>query len=152
VRELRPHPGAGLKTLRVFTDGAARGNPGPAGAGVVIEDDQGMRLRGLCRYLGKATNNEAEYLALIDGLKAASEWKPDRLEVFLDSKLVVEQLKGSYRVRKPELKPLYDEAKVLLGGFDDPVIEHVERERNKGADALANQAIDEHVKKAKPAG
>jgi ribonuclease HI len=152
VRELRPHPGAGLKTLRLFTDGAARGNPGPAGAGVVIEDDQGMRLRGLCRYLGVATNNEAEYLALIEGLKAVSEWKPDRLEVLLDSKLVVEQIKGGYRVKKPELARLYDEAKKLLGVFEDVDIQHVERERNKGADALANKAIDEHVKKAKPPG
>ena len=68
----------------MFTDGAARGNPGPAGVGVVIEDDQGLRLRGLHRYIGKATNNEAEYQALIEGLKAVSEWKPDRLEVYLD--------------------------------------------------------------------
>jgi ribonuclease HI len=153
MRELRPHPGAGLKVLKLFTDGAARGNPGHAGLGVVIEDEQGMRLQGLCRYIGKRTNNEAEYEALIEGLKAASEWKPDRLEIYLDSKLVVEQLKGTYRVRKPELQPLYDEAKKLLGRFDDPpVIEHVERERNKGADALANMAIDEKVKKPKRGG
>jgi ribonuclease HI len=119
---------------------------------VVIEDDQGMRLRGLCRFLGVATNNEAEYMALIDGLRAVSEWKPDRLEVYLDSKLVAEQLKGGYRVKKAELKPLYDQAKTLLGAFDDVDIQHVKRELNKGADALANLAIDEHVKKAKPAG
>jgi ribonuclease HI len=116
---------------------------------VVIEDDHGMRLRGLHRWLGVATNNEAEYLALIDGLKAVSEWKPDRLEVFLDSKLVVEQLKGAYRVRKNELMQLYDEAKTLLGGFDDVEVTHVARERNKGADALANKAIDEHVERDK---
>jgi ribonuclease HI len=116
---------------------------------VVIEDDHGMRLRGLHRWLGVATNNEAEYRALIDGLKAVSEWKPDRLEVFLDSKLVVEQLKGAYRVRKNELMQLYDEAKTLLGGFDDVEVTHVARERNKGADALANKAIDEHVERDK---
>jgi ribonuclease HI len=116
---------------------------------VVIEDDQGMRLRGLHRWLGVATNNEAEYLALIDGLKAVSEWKPDRLEVFLDSKLVVEQVNGAYRVRKNELMQLYDEAKTLLGGFDDVEVTHVARERNKGADALANKAIDEHVERDK---
>ncbi|HTG10234.1 MAG TPA: reverse transcriptase-like protein, partial [Candidatus Eisenbacteria bacterium] len=68
LRELQPDPGARLKTLRLFTDGAARGNPGPAALGVVIEDDQGMRLRGLHRYIGRATNNEAEYHALIEGL------------------------------------------------------------------------------------
>jgi len=111
-----------------------------------------MRLRGLCRYLGIKTNNEAEYEALIEGLKAAAEWKPDRLEIFLDSKLVAEQVKGGYRVKEPKLKPLYDQAKQLLGGFEDVVVAHVERERNKGADALANRAIDEKVKKPKPAG
>ena len=87
-----------MKTLRVFTDGAARGNPGPAGLGVVIEDDQGLRLRGLCRYIGVATNNRAEYLALIEGLEAVREWRPDRVEVFLDSKLVVEQVAGRFKV------------------------------------------------------
>jgi ribonuclease HI len=153
VRALQPNPGARLtKVLRVFTDGAARGNPGPAAVGVVIEDDKGTRLRGLHRYLGKATNNEAEYQALIEGLKAAAEWKPDRLEVYLDSKLVVEQVNGSYRVRKPELQPLYQRAKELLGGFDEVVISHVEREKNRGADALANMALDEQVKKPAPRG
>jgi len=152
VRELRPDPGAPLKTIRIYTDGASRGNPGHAGIGVVIEDDKGVRLNGKVKYIGMATNNEAEYHALIEGLKAAAEWKPDRLEVFLDSKLVVEQLNGSYRVKKPELKPLYEQAKQLLGGFDDPVVAHVDREHNKGADALANRAIDEHVKKPKAPG
>jgi len=153
LRELWPHPGARLtKVLRLFTDGAARGNPGPAGLGVVIEDDKGMRLRGLHRYIGKATNNEAEYQALIEGLKAAAEWNPDRLEVYLDSKLVVEQVNGGYRVRKPELQPLYGQVKHLLGGFDDVVISHVEREKNRGADALANMAIDAQVKKPAPRG
>ena len=129
----------------MFTDGAARGNPGPAALGVVIEDDQGMRLRGLHRYIGRATNNEAEYHALIEGLKAATEWKPDRLEVYLDSKLVVEQINGTYRIKKPELMPLHRRAKELLGGFDEVGIADVERERNRGADALANRALDEHA-------
>jgi len=102
-------------------------------------------LRGLHRYIGRATNNEAEYHALIEGLKAATEWKPDRLEVYLDSKLVVEQINGTYRVKKPELMPLHRRAKELLGGFDEVVIAHVERERNRGADALANRALDEHA-------
>jgi ribonuclease HI len=119
---------------------------------VVIEDDQGMRLRGLCRYLGITTNNEAEYEALIEGLKAAAEWKPDRLEVFLDSRLVAEQVNGTYRVKEPRLQALYQKAKELLGEFGDVEIKHVERERNKGADALANRAIDEKVKKPKRGG
>jgi ribonuclease HI len=112
-----------------------------------------MRLRGLKKYIGRATNNEAEYQALIEGLKAAAEWKPERLEIYLDSKLVVEQVNGSYRVRKPELERLYQQVKVLLGSFPDaPEIKHVEREKNRGADALANMAIDDHVKKAAPGG
>ena len=94
--------------------------------------------------MGIKTNNEAEYEALIEGLKAVTEWKPDRLEIFLDSKLVVEQIKGTYRVKKPELKPLYDEAKKLLGGFEDVEIAYNERESNRGADDLANRALDEH--------
>ena len=81
-----------MKTLRLFTDGGARGNPGPAGLGMVIEDDQGMRLWGGCRFAGTATNNKAEYLALIDGLRKAAEWHPDRLEVYLDSQLVVAEV------------------------------------------------------------
>lgn len=132
------------KTLRLFTDGAARGNPGPAGLGVVIEDDQGLRLRGLCRYIGKATNNQAEYLAIIEGLRAVEEWKPDRLEVFLDSNLVVEQLAGNYRVKNSALAPLFRQARELLDRFPDVELKHVPREKNKGADALANKAIDEY--------
>jgi ribonuclease HI len=150
---LRTNPGARLKkTLRLFTDGASRGNPGHAGVGVVIEDDQGIRLRGLHRYIGIATNNEAEYQALIEGLKAVKDWKPDRLEVFLDSKLVVDQMEGRNRVKKPELKPLHDKAKGLLDEFGEHKIAHVEREHNRGADALANRALDEQAAKQKASG
>jgi len=102
-----------------------------------------MRLRGFHRRIGTATNNVAEYQALIDGLRAVAEWKPDRLEIFLDSKLVVEQIKGAYRVKKPELKRLYEEAKELLGGFGEVEIAYNERESNRGADDLANRALDE---------
>ena len=119
----------------------------------MIEDGQGNRLRTFHRFIGIRTNNEAEYQALIDGLKAVGEWKPDRLEIYLDSKLVVEQVNGAYRVKKPELQPLYNEVKHLLGGFaDTPEIKHVERENNKGADKLANMALDDYVKKAAPRG
>jgi ribonuclease HI len=153
LRELRPHPGAQLKkTLRVFTDGASRGNPGPAGLGVVIEDGEGMRLRGLHRWLGATTNNEAEYHALIEGLKAVSEWKPDRVELYLDSKLVVEQVSGRYKIKKRELQDLCRKATELMSTFGEVEIKHVDREKNKGADALANMAIDEHVKKARSVG
>jgi ribonuclease H / adenosylcobalamin/alpha-ribazole phosphatase len=118
----------------------------------VIEDENGMRLRGLHRFLGKATNNEAEYEALIEGLKAVSEWKPDRLEIFLDSKLVVEQMSGRWRIKEARLQSLQTKAKELLSAFPAVEIKHVERERNKGADALANMAMDEHAQKPKPAG
>jgi ribonuclease H / adenosylcobalamin/alpha-ribazole phosphatase len=119
---------------------------------VVIEDEHGMRLRGLHRWLGVATNNEAEYHALIEGLKAVAEWKPDRLEVYLDSKLVVEQVNGRWRVKEARLQPLHRQAKELLDTFSEVGVKHVERERNKGADALANMAIDEHVKKSRAGG
>jgi ribonuclease HI len=118
----------------------------------VIEDENGMRLQGLHRFLGKATNNEAEYEALIEGLKAVSEWKPDRLEIFLDSKLVVEQVNGRWKVKEARLQSLLTKAKELLAGFSEVEIKHVERDRNKGADALANMAMDAHVKKPKAAG
>ena len=121
--------------------------------GVVIEDDQGMRLRTFHRFLGVATNNQAEYQALIEGLKAVADWKPDRLEVYLDSKLVVEQVNGKWRVKEPELKELHKQATELLQLFGDRVtVSHVGREENRGADKLVNMALDERVKKPKPSG
>lgn len=113
----------------------------------MIEDDQGMRLRGLHRWLGVTTNNEAEYRALIEGLKAVADWKPDRLEVYLDSKLVVEQISGRWKIKAAELMPLHLRAMELLRQFPDVEIAHVERNKNRGADALANMAIDAHVVK-----
>lgn len=132
-----------MSTLRIFADGAARGNPGPAGLGVVIEDGEGARLRGLCRYIGSTTNNQAEYLALIEGLTAVAEWQPDQVEVYLDSKLVVEQVQGRYRVKNPGLAPLHGRVMRLLAALPAWSISHVRREKNRGADALANRAIDE---------
>jgi ribonuclease HI len=119
----------------------------------VIEDETGMRLNGKMKYIGTATNNEAEYQALIEGLRAVSEWNPDRLVVYMDSKLVAEQMKGNYRIKEPRMLALQLKAKQLLSGFQEHEIKHVERERNKGADWLANRAIDEHLgKKTKPPG
>ncbi len=111
-----------------------------------------MRLRAMHRWLGTKTNNEAEYHALIEGLNAVKEWKPDRLDVYLDSKLVVEQMRGTYRVKAPELVPLHRRAKELASGFPDVRFEHVERAKNRGADHLANMAIDAHVPKTKFGG
>lgn len=135
-----------MKTLRLFTDGASRGNPGDAGLGVSIEDDQGTKLDAKCKWLGTKTNNQAEYLALIAGLQAISTWKPDRLEIRLDSKLVVEQIKGNWRVKEPELRTLHEQARKLLDGLGNWDIAHVDREQNKRADFLANKAIDEHIR------
>jgi ribonuclease HI len=112
-----------------------------------------MRLRTFHRFLGVATNNQAEYQALIEGLKAVADWKPDRLEVYLDSKLVVEQVNGKWRVKEPELKELHKRATELLQQFGDRVIvSHVGREENRGADKLVNMALDERVKKPKASG
>ena len=108
-----------------------------------------MRLRGFHRWLGKMTNNEAEYHALIDGLKAVKDWKPDRVEVYLDSKLVVEQMNGRYRIKAPELVPLHQKASELLREFPDVIVAHVDRAKNRGADALANMSLDARVKKTK---
>jgi ribonuclease HI len=140
-----------MKTLRLWTDGAARGNPGPSGAGILIEDEQGMRLQARHKWLGTMTNNQAEYHALIEGLKAVKPWTPDRLEIFLDSKLVVEQVKGQYKIKEPELQKLHAEAMRLLDGTSYE-IKHVGRDQNRGADHLANMAIDAKVPKSKLGG
>jgi len=112
-----------------------------------------MPLRTFHRWLGTATNNQAEYEALIDGLKAVADWNPDRLEVYLDSKLVVEQVSGNWRVKEPELKQLHARATELLKQFGDRVsIRHVGRGENKIADKLVNMALDERVKKPRAPG
>ncbi len=105
-----------------------------------------MKLRTMHRWLGVMTNNEAEYHALIDGLKAVESWKPDQLEVCLDSKLIVEQVNGGYRVKEARLKELHARAKELLDLFPNVKVKQVPREQNKRADYLANQALDEHGK------
>ena len=95
------------------------------------------------------TNNQAEYHALIEGLKAVREWKPERLEILLDSKLVVEQVKGAYKIKEPVLRQLHAEVMRLLREFPRYEIKHVGREENRGADHLANMAIDAHAPKTK---
>jgi ribonuclease HI len=151
VRQLRPHPGDRLKALRLRTDGAARGNPGPAGAGILIEDEQGMRLQARHKWLGVMTNNQAEYHALIEGVRSVKEWKPDRVEIFIDSNLVVEQVKGNYKIKEPELQRLNAEVRRLLADMAFE-IKHVAREQNRGADHLANMAIDEKMPPKKKFG
>ncbi len=128
--------------LILYTDGAARGNPGPAGAGVSLEDAQGEVLAEARRFLGKATNNQAEYEALILGLEHAKKLGADKIEVRADSELVIKQMLGEYRVRDAQLRVLYQRAQTLAGGFQAVDYVHVRREYNRRADRLANQAID----------
>jgi ribonuclease HI len=128
---------------RLYCDGASRGNPGPAGAGVVLIDPQGRERVRKGRYLGRTTNNVAEYQALLLGLAEAHRLQITRLQVFADSELLVKQLTGRYRVKSPHLLPLWDESCQALHRFESYTITHVPREENRQADAAANQAIDQ---------
>lgn len=136
----RPGPPA---ALRLHVDGASRGNPGEAGFGVHVTGDDGSEVASLYGYLGKATNNVAEYQALLHGLRFALARGASRVEVFSDSELLVRQVEGRYRVKSPGLQPLHREARGLLARFERTRIVHVPRERNREADALANRAVDE---------
>ncbi len=104
--------------ITIYSDGASRRNPGPAGAGAVLLDEQGNILNKVCKYLGETTNNQAEYQAAILGLETALEMGATRVQLRADSELMVKQLLGQYRVKKPELKPLYDQVKSLLNQFE----------------------------------
>jgi ribonuclease HI len=126
-----------------MVDGAARGNPGEAGCGAVILDQNGIVLREVCRYLGRTTNNVAEYQGLLLGLREVSRLGGKRVHIRSDSQLLVRQLNGLYRVKDEKLKTLYAEASSLLRDFDSYRIIHVARENNELADRLANRAIDE---------
>ena len=133
-----------MKKLIINTDGAARGNPGPAGIGVVIKDEKGAVVREIAEYIGETTNNQAEYRALIMALEAAVELKADSVGIFADSELMVSQIKGIYKVKNEGLKPLFEQARELLQKFKVCNIEYLPREKNKEADKLANIAIDKH--------
>jgi len=129
--------------LTVHIDGGARGNPGPAAAGVVVRCGQdGVSLRAAGYFLGKTTNNQAEYAALIRGLEAAAELEADEVEVFSDSELLVRQMSGQYRVRNAALRPLFERAQQLAGRFGRLTVRHIPREQNTQADRLVNQAIN----------
>ena len=127
----------------LFADGGSRGNPGHAASAAVLVAHDGGVLREIGRYLGVATNNVAEWTALLDGLSAAKELGIERLAVRLDSELVVRQLSGQYRVKHENLRPLYARAKALLSQFEDVDVRHVRRNENKLADALVNRILDE---------
>ncbi len=128
----------------LYTDGAARGNPGPAGAGAYICLPSGEMVAELTEYLGETTNNVAEYQGLLIGLRKLITLGALFVEVRADSELMVKQLNGQYRVKHPNLIPLYREAQELLKKIPSYKIMHVRREMNKDADRLSNLAIDEH--------
>jgi len=130
------------ETITVEFDGGARGNPGPAGIGVVLRARDGTELLTLGRFIGRATNNVAEYRALITGLQKAKELGARRVAIRGDSELVVKQMKGEYRVKNEALRDLYDEAQALLGQFAGSTIDHNYRNKNALADKLANLAMD----------
>ena len=135
----------------LMVDGAARGNPGEAGCGAVICDANGAVVQELSRYLGHATNNVAEYEALLIGLEALLKSGKKQIRVQSDSQLLVRQLNGEYRVKDEKLKTLFERATSLLRQFERCRILHVPREENKLADRLANKAIDDALK-ARSAG
>jgi ribonuclease HI len=130
----------------IHADGGSRGNPGESGAGAVISDSRGRTLKELKVYLGIASNNEAEYQAAILALERALELGVRRVTLFLDSELVVRQLRGEYRVREPRLKSLHQKARDTLNRFSQYSILSIPREENRRADQLANEAIEQKIK------
>jgi ribonuclease HI len=139
VRVLPADPGP---RLIVNCDGAARGNPGPAGIGVLVTDEEGRTVAEIAEGIGPATNNVAEYRAAIAGLRAAAERGARAVLLRSDSRLLVEQLSGRFRVKNARLVRLHEEARALARGFDEVAFEHVPRELNADADRLANRGID----------
>ena len=127
--------------LIIYVDGASRGNPGPAGVGAILTDEEGLYQEYL-EYIGEATNNVAEYRALLLALRKARLLYPRTVKVFSDSELLVKQLRGEYQVKNPRLLQLYRKVRTFLSSFSSFQIEHVKRERNWRADELANLAID----------
>ena len=128
--------------LTAYADGASRGNPGPAAYGAAVFDEEGGELRAVREAIGRGTNNEAEYRGAIAAVRAALELGATELELRLDSQLIVRQLQGSYRVRNERLKPLYRQLLALVDQLAAFNVDHVPREQNKRADALANAALD----------
>lgn len=130
--------------MDIFTDGGARGNPGPAGIGAVLWSGQTV-VGTHKRYIGEATNNQAEYQAVILGLEQAKRIGATELDFYLDSELLVGQLSRQFKVKNPELGSLFVKAWNLMLGFKKVSFHHIPREKNKDADRLVNQAIDEHL-------
>jgi len=132
------------KNIKIFTDGGARGNPGPAAIGIVIKDAKDKIIKEYAEYIGQTTNNQAEYKGLIKALELAQQIKPKPVELncFLDSELVVKQLKQEYRVRDKDLQPLFIKVWNLAMSFKKVTYQHIPRNLNKEADKLLNQELD----------
>jgi len=139
-------------SLVIHTDGAARGNPGPAGAGWVVETADGELVEEGCAYLGELTNNQAEYEALLHALRAVDPGPETEIEVRADSELVVRQLTGQYRVKHADLRPRFEAASRALARAAGFQVCHVRREENARADELANRAIDMHFEALREQG
>ncbi len=134
-----------INKVVVYTDGGARGNPGPSGIGAVITDEAGLLLAEVSEYIGEATNNQAEYKAVVAALEKAKALGAVEVNLFADSELVVKQLNREYKVKHPDLAPLYIKVYNLSQAFKKITFTHVRREFNKEADALVNKAIDEYL-------
>jgi ribonuclease HI len=133
------------RQLRVFSDGASRGNPGPAGAGAVLVLPSGEVVERLGLFLGQQTNNHAEYMGALLGLRRAQALGAEEVELVADSQLLIRQLGGRYQVKSKSLRPLYEEARVVLASFRRHRLTHLPREENREADAMSNRAIDERL-------
>ena len=142
----------GIGHLILYIDGASRGNPGRAGAGVLITNEEGKRMVEMSRYLGQKTNNEAEYWALLLGLREAKRVGGKAIRVFTDSELVERQVRGLYRVRHPNLRSLHKLVLENTKAFSSFEIESIPREQNREADLLANRAIERRIAKEKEKG
>jgi ribonuclease HI len=138
-----PLPDEGSAVLEVYTDGASRGNPGPASVGAVFRQKGGAALCALSESIGRATNNQAEYRAVVAALGHCDRWGVARVHLFVDSELVARQLTGAYRVKSQDLRPLYQQAQHLARNFKEFRVRHVPRAKNAHADHLANLALDE---------
>ena len=137
--------GTELAEILVYCDGGSRGNPGPSAIGAVVLDpasDPPRRLATVSEYIGVTTNNVAEYRALVAGLEAAAPYGAQRVRVRADSKLVVEQVKGTWKVKQPHLRPLLEQVRSLLAPYIEVDVQHVPRAENADADALVNAALD----------
>ncbi len=135
-------PGTGEHAV-LWSDGASRGNPGRSGIGAVLKRPSGETLAEVSQYIGEATNNVAEYKAVVAGLERAVELGVGSIEVRADSELMIKQLLGRYRVKAPHIMPLFERARALLGRFASHRLTHVPREQNSEADRLANRGIDD---------